>query len=159
MESIDSFFEVLYANLPSSPSQDTESYESRAFLFLGRAYAWPRSHEMWCSLCGLQPLRKSPTIENLRWRHILIVDWFCRCKSSGESIDHLFLHCPMVLDIWSAVYLLVWANLGDAKIYGWGVGVLARTISATQSKGAANFAFMSHLEFVVCKTQVGLRWS
>lgn len=79
----------------------------------------------------------------------MIVDWFCMCKSSGESIDHLFLHCPMVLDICSVIYLLVWANLGDAEIYGWGVGVLARKISATQSKGVANFAFMSHLEFVV----------
>ena len=23
------------------------------------------------------------------------------CKSNGESVDHLFLHCPVAMDLWS----------------------------------------------------------
>jgi hypothetical protein len=33
------------------------------------------------------------TIDNLRRRTILVVDWCCMCKRSGELIDHLLLHC------------------------------------------------------------------
>ena len=25
------------------------------------------------------------------------------CKSNGESVDHLFLHCPVAMDLWSMV--------------------------------------------------------
>ena len=25
------------------------------------------------------------------------------CKSNGESVDHLFLHCPIAMDLWSMV--------------------------------------------------------
>lgn len=28
------------------------------------------------------------------------------CKADGESIDHLFLHCPMAYDLWSFVFSL-----------------------------------------------------
>ena len=37
------------------------------------------------------------TIDNLRKKKVLILDWFCMCKSNGESVDHLLLHCPIVL--------------------------------------------------------------
>ena len=30
------------------------------------------------------------TVDNLHRRHIMIIDWCCMCKYSGESIDHLF---------------------------------------------------------------------
>ena len=26
------------------------------------------------------------------------------CKCHGESVDHLFLHCPIAMDIWAMVF-------------------------------------------------------
>jgi hypothetical protein len=43
------------------------------------------------------------TIDNLRKRHLILVDWCCMCKKSGESVDHLLLHCPMAWELWSMV--------------------------------------------------------
>jgi len=34
------------------------------------------------------------------------------CKGSGESVDHLLLHCPIAIELWSMV--LVWNPFGDA---------------------------------------------
>uniref|UniRef100_A0A2N9IHE7 Reverse transcriptase zinc-binding domain-containing protein n=1 Tax=Fagus sylvatica TaxID=28930 RepID=A0A2N9IHE7_FAGSY len=45
------------------------------------------------------------TIDNLRKRHLILVDWCCMCKRSGESVDHLLLHCPMAWDLWSVLGL------------------------------------------------------
>jgi hypothetical protein len=36
------------------------------------------------------------TMDNLRKCHICIVEWWCLCKTSGEPIDHLLLHCAYV---------------------------------------------------------------
>jgi hypothetical protein len=44
------------------------------------------------------------TIDNLRKRHLIILDWFCMCKQSGESVDHLLLHCFMAQELWSMVF-------------------------------------------------------
>ena len=46
------------------------------------------------------------TIDNLRKKKVLILDWFCMCKSNGESVDHLLLHCPIVFELWSMVFTL-----------------------------------------------------
>lgn len=35
-----------------------------------------------------------------------MVEWHCMCKRSGESIDHLLLHCEMAQDLWSALFTL-----------------------------------------------------
>ena len=48
-------------------------------------------------------LRKCLTIDNLRKRKVWILDWCYMCKSKGESVDHLFLHCPVAMDLWSMV--------------------------------------------------------
>ena len=32
-----------------------------------------------------------------------ILDWCFMCKRNGESVDHLFLHCPFAMDLWSMV--------------------------------------------------------
>ena len=44
------------------------------------------------------------TIDNLRNRNLINVDWCCLCKQSGESVDHLLLHCSMALELWSLVF-------------------------------------------------------
>ena len=46
------------------------------------------------------------TIDNLRKRQILILDWCCMCKRNGESVDHLLIHCPIAFDLWSMVFTL-----------------------------------------------------
>uniref|UniRef100_A0A2N9EMD6 Reverse transcriptase zinc-binding domain-containing protein n=1 Tax=Fagus sylvatica TaxID=28930 RepID=A0A2N9EMD6_FAGSY len=43
------------------------------------------------------------TIDNLRKRHLILVDWCCMCKRSGESVDHLLLHCPMAWELWAVM--------------------------------------------------------
>ena len=46
------------------------------------------------------------SIENLRKQRVLVVDWYCKCKRSGESIDHLLLHCPVAQEIWWLIFSL-----------------------------------------------------
>jgi hypothetical protein len=46
------------------------------------------------------------TIDNLRKRHVLILDWCCMCKKAGETVDHLLLHCPFAWELWSMVFEL-----------------------------------------------------
>ena len=46
-------------------------------------------------------LGKCLTIDNLRKRKVWILDWCYMCN--GESVDHLFLHCPVAMDLWSMV--------------------------------------------------------
>ena len=43
------------------------------------------------------------TIDNLRKRKVWILNWCYMCKRNGESVDHLFLHCPLASDLWSMV--------------------------------------------------------
>ena len=45
------------------------------------------------------------TIDNLL-KKVLILDWCYMCKSNGESVDHLSLHCPIVYELWSMVFTL-----------------------------------------------------
>ena len=49
-------------------------------------------------------LGKCLTIDNLRKRKVWILDWCYMCKSNGELVDHLFLHCPVAMDLWSMVF-------------------------------------------------------
>jgi hypothetical protein len=44
------------------------------------------------------------TIDNLRKRNLIIIDWCCLCKQSGESVDHLLLHCSLARELWSMVF-------------------------------------------------------
>ena len=46
------------------------------------------------------------TINNLRKKNMLILDWCYMCKSNGESVDHLLLHCSIVYKLWSMVFTL-----------------------------------------------------
>jgi len=44
--------------------------------------------------------------DNLHRHHIVVVEWCCMCKKSGESIEHLLLHYDVARDIWSFFYRL-----------------------------------------------------
>ena len=50
------------------------------------------------------PLGKCLTVDNLRKRKIWILDWCYMCKCNGESVDHLFLHRLVAMDLWSMVF-------------------------------------------------------
>ena len=51
-------------------------------------------------------LGKILTTDNLRKRGIIIMDWCCMYKESGESVNHLFIHCPVASDLWTMYFNL-----------------------------------------------------
>jgi hypothetical protein len=51
-------------------------------------------------------LGKILTLNNLRKRGLIVVEWCCMCKRSGESINHLLLHCEVAHTLWSVLFSL-----------------------------------------------------
>jgi hypothetical protein len=51
-------------------------------------------------------LGKILTHDNLRKQHIVVIDWCCMCKKSGESADHLLLHCEVAGALWNYIFKL-----------------------------------------------------
>ena len=51
-------------------------------------------------------LGKILTIDNLRMRHFVVLEWCYMCKRCGESVDHLLLHYPFAFEMWSMVFCL-----------------------------------------------------
>jgi hypothetical protein len=51
-------------------------------------------------------LGKILTHDNFRKRNIIVIEWCCLCKKSGESIDHLLLHYEVARDLWSYILIL-----------------------------------------------------
>ena len=37
-------------------------------------------------------------------RRVWILDWCYICKFNGESVNHLFLHCLVAMDIWAMMF-------------------------------------------------------
>lgn len=48
-------------------------------------------------------LGKILTIDKLRRRRLIVIDWCYVCKCAGETMDHLLLHCPTATELWSMV--------------------------------------------------------
>ena len=51
-------------------------------------------------------LERILTVDNLRKRRVIIVDWCCMCKDHGESVNHLLLHCIVAQELWSLIFAL-----------------------------------------------------
>jgi hypothetical protein len=49
-------------------------------------------------------LGKILTVDNLRKRHIIIVDRCCLCKRDGESMNHLLLHYDVAYALWTNIF-------------------------------------------------------
>jgi hypothetical protein len=53
---------------------------------------------MWTTVLG-----EILTMDNLRKKNIIVTEWCCMCKKSGESIDHLLLQCEVALEVWNMI--------------------------------------------------------
>jgi hypothetical protein len=42
--------------------------------------------------------------DNLKRRGYQLAGWFCMCRSDGETIRHLLLHCSVAYRLWSFVF-------------------------------------------------------
>jgi hypothetical protein len=62
-------------------------------------------------------LGKILTIDNLRKRQLIIMDWCCMCKLSGETGNHLLLHCLIAWELWTMVLSI----FGTTWVMPWGV--------------------------------------
>jgi hypothetical protein len=54
-------------------------------------------------------LGKIFTLDKLRKRNVIVVDWCCMCKKGEEFIDHL-LHCEVARELWSSHFHLFCAD-------------------------------------------------
>jgi hypothetical protein len=48
-------------------------------------------------------LGKILTMDNLRKRHVIVVDRCCMCKSNGKFVNHL-LHCEVAYALWNVFF-------------------------------------------------------
>ncbi len=53
-----------------------------------------------------EALAKILTIDNLRQRSVIIMDWCCMCKSGGELVNHMLLHCNVAQELWNMILIL-----------------------------------------------------
>ncbi|XP_042954850.1 uncharacterized protein LOC122291257 [Carya illinoinensis] len=49
-------------------------------------------------------LGKILTLDNLRKRGIIVMDWCFICKKNGETVDHLLLHCEVPRALWDGIF-------------------------------------------------------
>ena len=125
MALVNSFMALIYSQVISPGVSDSLCWKpSRRGIFEVRSYYYvliqphPEDNFPWkCVWRAKVPPRvafftwtaalgKILTTDNLRKRRVIILDWCCMCKSSGESTNHLLLHCPVAWELWSMVCIL-----------------------------------------------------
>lgn len=61
-------------------------------------------------------------LDNLRKCRLIVLDWCYTCKKSGESENHLLLHCAVAMSLWNDMSR---ASFGDTTKGCWIFGQLA----------------------------------
>jgi hypothetical protein len=49
-------------------------------------------------------LGKILTMDDLRKLHVIVVNWCCMYKKSGDSVDRLLLHCEIASSLWNSIF-------------------------------------------------------
>jgi hypothetical protein len=49
-------------------------------------------------------LGKILTQDNLRKRHVIVINYCCMCKKIEETVDHLLLHCDVASVVWNSLF-------------------------------------------------------
>uniref|UniRef100_A0A2N9F1I0 Reverse transcriptase domain-containing protein n=1 Tax=Fagus sylvatica TaxID=28930 RepID=A0A2N9F1I0_FAGSY len=119
MDSVESFFLLLYSHAPTSKEADKLNWVlNSSGLFNTRSYylalrASTVSVFPWKSIWRVKAPRRVMffvwtavwgcilTCDNLMRRGFVMADWCCMCKSSGESVNHLLLHCNVAMEMWN----------------------------------------------------------
>ncbi|XP_059663394.1 uncharacterized protein LOC132309059 [Cornus florida] len=52
----------------------------------------------WCTV-----LNSILTLDNLKRRLQIVVNWCCMCKKTEATVNHLLLHCQVARDVWSMI--------------------------------------------------------
>jgi hypothetical protein len=87
---VKSYYQVL--SHPTSTVQATFPWKG-----IWKVKAPPRvAFFVWTAILG-----KILTLDNLRKRNIIVLEWCCLCRKGGESIDHLFIHCEVASEMWT----------------------------------------------------------
>jgi len=76
-------------------------------------------------------------MDNLRKKHVIVIDKCCPCKRNGESVDHLLLPCEVayalwnvicslfrlswVIPLWVLIYLLAGGRVGTRSAVVWNI--------------------------------------
>jgi hypothetical protein len=86
-----------------------KSYFSSLAGFEGRHFPWKsvwqtRAPSRVAFFAWSAALGKILTVDNLRKRHIIIVDRCCLCKRDEESMDHFLLHCDVASALWNHIF-------------------------------------------------------
>lgn len=100
------------------------------------------------------------TAENLRKRKINYVSWCFMCKSSGDNVDHLLIHCPVAMRLWWGVlcwFGITWVMPGTVKevLFSWSFGKRRRRRTTWNvAPLALMWVLCPHINYVIKKNGV-----